>query len=325
MSSAWLVGTRRATLAAALLCAVLIPRAEAQTYRGRSADQWAADLASGDLDQRWYAAHGLAQIGPGAAAAVGPLMAILADRAEFEYVRASAAFALGRIGAEPHRVVPLLAETLSSDLASVRRNSARALGRFGSKAQPAVDKMADALQRDDAVFRVELAEALWLVARHPRALPLLAEQVRLADGPAAFEAAEALGRLAERSPGEITPVLAQALGSENGDVARSAARSLGRAGRGTLPQVAAALQSESPAARRRAAEALAWMGQPGMAGLVDALSDPAAEVRRTAARGLGRLGHAAREAEPALLRAVNDPDAAVRGAAAMALKQISSG
>ncbi|MDD4266751.1 MAG: HEAT repeat domain-containing protein [Pirellulales bacterium] len=325
MFSAWFAGTRRVPLVAALACGVLIPRAETQTYRGRAAEQWIADLASGDLDQRWYAAHGLAQIGPGAAAAVGPLLAILADRAEFEYVRAAAAFALGRIGADPDRVVPLLAETLSSDLASVRRNSARALGRFGREAQPAVERMIDALDREDAVFRVELAEALWHVARHPRALPLLAEQVRREAGPAALEAAEALGRLAERSPEAIAPLLVQALDSENGDLARSAAQALGRAGRGVLPHVAAALQSGQPAARRRAAEALVWMGQPGTAGLIAALSDPAAAVRRTAARGLGRLGRAAREAEPALLRAASDPDPTVRGAAAAALRQISSG
>jgi len=296
----------------------------AETYDDRDTQAWIADLASDDVEVRWYATHALAQIGSPAADAVAPLKDLLADRAQYEYVRAGAAFALGHIGANADLVVPLLAETLASDLASVRRNSARALARFGPQAESAVPQMAEQLKRDDPIFRVDLAEALWRVAEHKGAIPFLIRQIQQPDQPGAFEAAEALGRLAPNVPDQAVPTLIDALASQNDDIARSATRSLGRAGRAVLPRLVVALRSEDETLRRRATEAVVWMGEPGVTALIGALNDSAPAVRRAAARGLGRLGPLAAQAEPVLLRAVNDPDPHVRATAAQSLSAIGA-
>lgn len=293
-------------------------------YRGRTVGDWSKSLASEDVCQRWYATLALARIGPDASEAVEPLITLLEDRSQYEYVRAGAALALGRIQAQPERVVPSLVETLDSELASVRRNSARALGRFGTQARSAVAQMLSSLERDDPVFRIDLAEALWRVARNERAIPFLTTQIRDPHAPGAFEAAEALGRLALEDVNAAAPALTEALGAENADVARSAARSLGRAGTSVLPQLAKAMESDRVGVRRRAVEAYAWMGPPGAPGMIAALGDPDSSVRRAAARGLGRLGPEVAAAEPALVRAVNDSDALVRATAAAALKSLGS-
>jgi HEAT repeat protein len=309
-------------VAAVLLGLCLGTHSDAQTYRDRNAGEWIEILKSEDVRQRWYATLALARIGPGARDAIPPLMSLLEERSQYEYVRAGAALALGSIHEDPQRVVPLLAETLESDLASVRRHSARALGRFGSQAEPAVPRMLAQLRRDDLIFRIDLAEALWYVAKHERAVPFLVEQVQTGNTPGGFEAAEALGRVGAENADLAIPALVEALGSTNADITRSAAKSLGRLGPAVLPRLAGAASSEPVNVRRNAIEAYSWMGPAGASGLVGALSDPAPVVRRAAARGLGRLGPQVAAVEPALLRAVNDSDPHVRTTAAAALKQI---
>lgn len=325
-SSAVPCGGRRST--SVLLPLVLLLsvgsaiRVEAQTYRNRSVAQWAEDLQSDDIRQRWFATLALARIGPDANAAIPPLMELLSDRAQYEYVRAGAAFALGNIRGDADRVVPLLAETLESELASVRRHSARALGRFGPLAKAAVPQMLAQLRRDDPVFRIDLAEALWRVSKHERAVPFLVDQVRMGSPLGGFEAVEALGRIANEKADQAISALVEALGSGNGDIARSAARALGRLGSPALPQLKDAVASDRVNVRRQAVEAYSWMGPLGASGLIGALSDVSPLVRRAAARGLGRLGPEVAAAEPALLQAVNDSDPHVRTTAAAALKRL---
>jgi HEAT repeat protein len=320
----WKRRTVVAVAAAALFCAIPTSRVDGQSYRNRSVGEWSEALQSEDVRERWYATLALAQIGPEARVAISPLMDLLAERSQYEYVRAGAALALGKIHEDADRVVPLLADTLESELPSVRRHSARALGCFGAGAESAVPKMLLQLGRDDTIFRIDVAEALWLVARHERAMPFLIEQVRAGRTPGSFEAAEALGRLAPDSVDAAVPALAKALGSANGDVARSAARSLGRAGPAAAAELAKAARDEQADVRRGVAEAYAWMGPAGASGLIGALSDTSPDVRRAAARGLGRIGPEVAAVEPALLRAVNDSDPRVRATAATALKRIAA-
>ena len=131
---------------AAILLACLLPGLDAAAnaanaanqetvWQGKTLPQWVEQL-SGETDRvRWYAAYALGQIGPDAAVAVDPLCKLLADRAQYEYVRGAAAWALGRIGDGSPQVVDLLIATLGSDHDSVRRNSARALGNLGPAAR----------------------------------------------------------------------------------------------------------------------------------------------------------------------------------------------
>lgn len=295
---------------------------ETPTYRDRTVSEWTGDLRSEDVRQRWFATLALAKIGSEAKVAIPTLMELLADRSQYEYVRAGAAFALGNIRGEAERVVPLLAETLESELASVRRNSARALGRFGPQAKGVVPQMLTQLRQEDPIFRIDLAEALWRVARHERAVPFLIDQVRAGKQQGGFEAAEALGSIASENPDLAIPALVEALGSGNDDIARSVARSLGRMGTPVLAPLNEAFSSERVNVRCHAVEAYSWMGPAGASGLIGALSDASPLVRRAAARGLGRLGPEVAAAEPALLQAVNDSDPQVRTTAATALKRL---
>ena len=91
---------------------------EASSYRGRTVGGWVESLASEDVSERWYATLALARIGRDASEAVEPLVGLVEDRSQYEYVRAGAAFALGRIQAQPERVVPALVGALGSELAS---------------------------------------------------------------------------------------------------------------------------------------------------------------------------------------------------------------
>jgi HEAT repeat protein len=78
-------------------------------------------------------------------------------------------------------------------------------------------------------------------------------------------------------------------------------------------------------ARCSAARALAAMGpkaKEAVPALVQALSDPEPLVRDAAAAALGSIGAAATEAVPALIEALEDWNGFVRQAAAKALKMI---
>src|SRR5438876_7425398 len=88
-----------------------------------------------------------------------------------------------------------------------------------------------------------------------------------------------------------------------------------------------ALRSPRPSLQVEAREALRNGGQAAVPVLLELLrEDPtdwnAAEVRWTAAEILGQLGSEAQAAVPALVMALHDPDAQVRGVAVAALGSI---
>ena len=292
------------------------------TWQGKTARQWAEQLADQDIRTRWYASYVLGQLGPKAADAVEPLRKVLEKRSEQEYVRGNAAWALGRIvpGAEP--AVALLAETMHSQgHVSVRRNSAEALGNLGPAAKPAVAELLKLLNDEDAIVRVNTAVALWKIQQHPKAVPSLLEMLRSGKSPVAYQAAVALGRLGAE-PETIGPALVEAFHQTDADVRRAAARSVGQIGRSAFPAIKKALDDPDDEVRRTAVESLGWMGPVAVRPLVAALANEKPAARRAAARALGRLGAEAKSAEPVLVEAVNDPNEEVRDAAAKALRYI---
>ncbi len=284
--------------------------------------RWTADLQSEELRDRWYAAYALGRAGPAAAEAVEPLMAILANLGGHEYVRGTAAWALGRIGPPAEQAAPLLIETLSSAHISVRRNSPLALAAIGAPAAtPAVPQLVGLLNDRDAEVRVNAAVALWRLDRHARAIPTLTALLA-SPGAGAYEAAVALGQLEAAPEPTVREALIGALVHRDPAVQRAAARSLGEMGEAALPSLETALEHADEPMRRSAVEALGWMGPPALDVLIVALHNDAPGVRRTAARALGRLGAAAARSEPALVAAIEDPDAEVRQTAAWAIRQV---
>jgi HEAT repeat protein len=286
-------------------------------------------LADKEIRVRWHATYALGQLGPQADAAVEPLMGVLKNLGEDEYVRGGAAWALGRIGPAAQPAVPLLMETLKSKKhISVRRSSALALGNIGPAAKPAIAGLEAALNDSDAIVRLSAAEALWKIDRHAKAIPTLVEMLRrrsdsLPSDPLPYEAAVALGHLgADAEP--AVPALRGALGHADRDVTRAAARSLAEIGPAAVPALQEALKHDDANVRRSAVEAFGWLGKPSVPNLIDALKDKSDAVRRAAARALGRLGRAAKAAESALIQSANDPSREVSETAGWALRQIQA-
>jgi HEAT repeat protein len=92
------------------------------------------------------------------------------------------------------------------------------------------------------------------------------------------------------------------------------------------PKLILLLSDRNEGVRINACSSLAGMGKKELLPvLVSALGDASAAVRFNAAQGLLWLGHAAREAGPALEKCLNDQDEYVRAAAAMALESIRGG
>jgi HEAT repeat protein len=217
------------------------------SWHGKTAEQWIVQLSDKDVRERWYATHALGEMasakpkvpipfslarkmGPSSspATAVGPLMKILENPRENEYVRGGAAWALGRMHEAAAPAVPLLSGLFDSKHVSVRRNSALALGNVGRAAKSAVPVLLKALADKDPTVRVNAAVALWKIDRHAEAVPALVKMLRTDTEPGAFEAAVALGELRpdDKSAEEA---LTEALQSPDADVRRAAARSLSQA------------------------------------------------------------------------------------------------
>ena len=322
----------------ALCLCLLLPVAavaqEKNAWEGKTVQEWIGQLshhpnvsAIQDVALRWYAAYALGQLGAEAAEAVEPLVKILSSgmeegQYENEHLRGMAAWTLGRIGPKAAAAVPVLTAALVSRHRSVQRNAPRALGAIGAAAAPAIPGLLKLLaQGDDAEARVNAAVALWQIQRHPKAIPALTAMVREGKDPAAYQAADALGRL-EADAEAVAPPLIEALAAADADVRRAAIQALGRLGAAATPALKNALKASEPDVPRSAVEALGRIGAPAVPELTAALKHRQAAVRRAAARALGRLGAAAKRAEPALVEAVNDADRDVRDAAAKALKSV---
>jgi HEAT repeat protein len=320
-----MVRLRYLILAASLLPASAAPAQDVTTWQGKTATEWTRQLGQLDLQDirgRWYATYALGQLGPDAVEAVGPLQKVLENRAdEHEYVRGNAAWALGRIGPRAKAAVPLLIETLQSQLMSVRRNASEALGMIGAEAEPAVDGLTRLLEDKDSEVRVNAAVALWRINKHAKAVPALRDMLARGQGPAPYLAASALGQIGAETEDALSP-LAAALGHADADVRRAAARALGQIGPKAVPVIKQALSSPSEEARRGAVEALGWMGSLAVPELIAALKNDRPAARRAAARALGRLGAEAKLGESALLEAVDDSDPNVRATAADALRKV---
>lgn len=155
--------------------------AQEGTFNGKDAAYWTGRLTKTESTEnlqnrtRWYAGYALGEIGAPAASAVDALCERLLDIKEYEYTRAVCAWALGRI--QDKKAVPALTEALKSKMDAVRICTAQSLGAFGTEAESAAESLAalldgtplDGSESESDVELIEpvkaaVAAALWKVA-----------------------------------------------------------------------------------------------------------------------------------------------------------------
>jgi HEAT repeat protein len=275
-------------------------------------------------------------------------------------VRHAVVMSIARLGAAAKPAVPRLIEQLDSSDPELRRASVLALGTLGPEAEPAVPGLADQLDRVPPVRQVELLEALGAVgpaaaSALPRMTPLAASaeaSVRrgflaavgrfkdaglpardrvvsaLRDVDPAVRAAAVTALGAIDSGGETTvSELVRALDDSEIGVRRAAAEAIGRLeerGRPAEERLFALLANGDERAAAR--EALRAIHPTSVPRLLEALGHSDWTVRELAVDGLSRLGKEAKEAVPALEKAMrDDPHEEVKRAARRALRRIREG
>jgi len=112
--------------------------------------------------------------------AVPSLEKLLAD--DNDAVRRRAALSLSWLGRAANEATPALIKSLQDTDALVRSRAAYALGDIGAEAENAVPSLVDCLDDKEAAVRASAARALWLIEKHPRAIPTLIEVIE-ADAP----------------------------------------------------------------------------------------------------------------------------------------------
>jgi HEAT repeat protein len=256
-------------------------------------------------------------------------------------VRRSAAFALGRMGADSSVALPELARRLREDKdAGVRDMAASAIGdiikaaRGGGRASwdDTGSTLVSALKNDgDARVRRSAAFALGSFGSPAsEAVNTLREALRDQNASVRQNAAWALGQIGDASAGAV-PSLCECLNDKDALVRRDAAGALGAVGKagaaGVAPLIALVKSEPDEVVKKTALEALSHLAgpehrphAPGLEPLIEA-RDP--EVALNAALVLARIGgDEAKRGLPALRRALKDADPHVQELATAALANL---
>ncbi len=231
---------------------------------------------------------------------------------------------------------PALANALADTYAGVRRNAAVALARIGPQAIEAAPALIQAMKHTDGITRQYAAWALREIgARSKETISVLVESLEDKDIDVRLSAALALIKLENPDGAEqgltskaFLALIAQ-LEDEDADHRGLVAGALGKVGAPAKPMIPAlmeALKDEDERVRCDAAGALVKLGLPdkGLPVLIAGLEDGPWLLRMQVAMTLAEIGVPAEPAIPALRKALNDKDEAVRRAAAGALKRIQA-
>ncbi|MFM9197332.1 MAG: HEAT repeat domain-containing protein [Planctomycetia bacterium] len=262
--------------------------------------------ALGQPNSRYWATIALAEIGPEAAPAVGPLTKLAAEGEIEEQLQAI--LALAAIGPSAATASPVLAKTLESEEDTLRFAAAFALGSL--RAQDADAALAKAAKDDDQ-FLGEVVS--WARARiHPDDKELVAEAVkRLRTGlhgertTERSSAAHGLSDLAETlddsTKRELVAEFADLLSDPEPSVGLSGGAALIRLGAAAVDTLRGRLSD--PALKGRVLEILGAIGpaaKPALDDMINALGDTDPSIRGDAAIAIAALGPDAAAAVPAL-------------------------
>ena len=278
----------------------------------------------------------LGRMGPDAKEAV-PYLADALKKDKADVVREAAALALSeKLSPYAYEHVLVFAAALKDAHAGTRAAAAGALNALGDKARLALPQLVD-VAKDKKADRVPRLYAVQIVSRlqadQPETGSLLIGIASDGEAPLGLRsaAAEGIGRR-EKTTNEELQALGQLLAEKRVELRRAAATALARLGEQAAPlwsQVQARLQDDDNTVRYqliRAAGAAAREQKEAIGALTQlALKDAHVENRLAAIGELGQLGSAAASAAPVLSDiATQDARAAIRDAAAAALKKIQS-
>lgn len=210
------------------------------------------------------------------------------------FVRISSAYAISKVTGDIKRTIPILTEALKHDDPEVRNAAAYAIGNIGPVAKDAVPALIVALKDD----RVRLS----------------AENALIKMGPVARDAVPALIKIFESE-------------DEHWFLRVQAAIALGRIGpaaEAAVPALVKALKNEYHIST--AALGLAGIGEPAVPALIDVLEHYSDNysIAWHATYALRKMGPAARDAVPVLIKVLDSKENDVRLQAVIALKKIGS-
>jgi HEAT repeat protein len=215
-------------------------------------------------------------------------------------VRGAAALALGNIPGDMRICVPPLIEALRDKDDQVRARAADALGRIGQSPELAVPALVSFLQEDSG-SRYFSSDALIRFGPAARtAVPTLIDLLKGDDPSLPWYAAQVLGAIGPDAQAAV-PALTNMLQATNDQEKLEAADALAKIGRNQLEAVsipARLLEAADYRDRARAAAVLGDFGavaEPSVPALTKALNDENGAVRRIAATSLSRIATALRD------------------------------
>ena len=236
---------------------------------------------------------------------------------------------LGEMGQVDSLATADLIRLLQDEDEAVRCQAAESLGQLKSPGDEAVAALAKLLEDPSPPIRVAAAKGSQALKKEaaeavPALLPLLQEgdeTVRLA-------AAEAVNQIGTMQ-GEALQTLGEGLTSQDNVVRARRPRRWARLAKRppSSALLAEALQDDNDRVRAKAAEALGKMGEAAVEavpGLVKAMRDQDNWVGALAAEALGEIGNGAAHAIPALVRSLHHVNPTVRANAAEALGKMGA-
>lgn len=275
-------------------------------------------LSSKDDGVRFYAVWALAFVGPPAKSADQAIAERLRGDASAE-VRRKAAYALGRINADPDSVVADLIGALNDASEEVRQAASESLPKMGPAA---VTPLRKALQDPSEKMRDTAARTLGaLGAAAEPAIPELKALLLDPEKKTADAAADALAGIGKAA----LPALTAGAASDSLGVRSLALRSLHKIGVPAVTTLVDLLGAKHVDVRQQVAAVLGSMqvnDKVVVIGLGFALKDPDAQVRRNALQSLQQMGTGAKLAEPYISAAIVDIDPQVRLQAFHALSNL---
>ena len=200
-------------------------------------------------------------------------------------------------------------------------------GADSKSGQFAIRALVAALDDTNVEVRRTACSTLWTSgpAAHEIALPGLVKALSDSDDNVRSNAANSLGG----GPGSVSaiPNWTRALTDSSADVRRSAAESLGRLGppaASAAPTLVTLLSDQQDSVCSYSQRALEKIGAGAVPALVPALTHHNVVIRKAAARILGHYGAGAKEAVPALAKALDDSDEFVLTGASSSLARIGT-